>query len=99
MPNLNITYSDMQDSANRLRANKVEIDSRLSDSRSLVNHLVASGFTTEKASVQFDEVAGQFATAATELMLNLETLSKWLDQAVIALQDVDTQMASSLRNG
>jgi len=99
MPNLNITYADMNESAGRLRTNKAEIDARLSDTRSLVNTLVASGFVTDQASVRFDEVNSQFVTAANELMTNLETLSSWLDQAVAALQDVDQQMASSLRAG
>jgi len=98
MPNLNITYADMNDSAGRLRSNKAEIDARLSDTKSLVNTLVASGFVTDQASVRFDEVNTQFVTAANELMTTLETLSSWLDQAVTALQDVDTQMASSLRS-
>lgn len=99
MPNLNITYAEMSESASRLRANKAEIDSRLSDSKSLVNALVASGFVTDQASGQFDEVNTQFVTAANELMTNLESLSGWLDQAVTSLQEVDAQMASSLRRG
>ncbi|MBD7920242.1 MULTISPECIES: WXG100 family type VII secretion target [Cellulomonas] len=98
MPNLNITYADMSDSASRLRSNKAEVDARLSDTKSLVNSLVASGFVTDQASVRFDEVNTEFVTAANELMTTLESLSSWLDQAVTALQDVDTQMASSLRS-
>lgn len=98
MPNLNITYAEMSDSASRLRSNKAEIDSRLSDSRALVNSLVASGFVTDRASGRFDEVNTQFVTAANELMTTLESLSTWLDNAVTALQDVDSQMASSLKS-
>jgi len=99
MPNLNITYAEMTESAGRLRSNKAEIDSRLEDSKRLVNSLVASGFVTDQASGRFDEVNTQFVASANELMMNLEMLSKWLDDAVTALQDVDTQMASSLRQG
>ena len=98
MPNLNITYAEMTESAGRLRSNKTEIDARLEDSKRLVNALVASGFVTDQASGRFDEVNTQFVTAANELMTNLETLSTWLDNAVTALQDVDTQMAGSLRS-
>ncbi|QCB94908.1 WXG100 family type VII secretion target [Cellulomonas shaoxiangyii] len=96
MPNLNVTYAEMSDSATKLRNNKNDIDDRLSQCKSLVAALTASGFVTDQASGRFDEVHTQFVTAANDVMVNLETLSTWLDKAVEALRDMDTQMASSL---
>ena len=52
--------------------------------------------TTDQASGKFDEVHTEFVTAANEVMESLDLLSEWLDKAVQALQDMDTQLAGSL---
>ncbi|MFX0592282.1 WXG100 family type VII secretion target [Melissospora conviva] len=96
MPNLNITYTEMSDSATRMRNNKNEIDARLTECKSIVDNLTGSGFVTDQASGKFDEVHTEFVTAANEVMENLDLLSEWLDKAVQALRDMDTQLAGSL---
>ncbi|MEV6301353.1 WXG100 family type VII secretion target [Actinoplanes sp. NPDC051861] len=96
MANLNITYTEMSDSATRMRNNKNEIDSRLTECKSIVDNLTGSGFVTDQASGKFDEVHTEFVNAANELMENLDLLSEWLDKAVQALRDMDTQLAGSL---
>ncbi len=96
MANLNITYADMQDSATRMRSNKDEIDARLTECKSIVDNLVAAGFVTDQASGRFNEVNNEFVSSATEMMESLTQLSEWLDAAVTAMQDMDTQLAGSL---
>jgi WXG100 family type VII secretion target len=96
MANLNVTYAEMSDSATRMRNNKNDIDSRLTECKSIVDQLTASGFVTDQASGKFDEVHTEFVTSANTLMETLEQLSTWLDKAVDALQDMDTQLAGSL---
>jgi WXG100 family type VII secretion target len=96
MANLNITYTEMSDSASRMRNNKNEIDARLTECKSIVDNLTGSGFVTDQASGKFDEVHTEFVNAANELMENLDLLSEWLDKAVQALSDMDTQLAGSL---
>ncbi|GLY02355.1 WXG100 family type VII secretion target [Actinoplanes sp. NBRC 101535] len=96
MANLNITYQEMSDSATRMRNNKNEVDARLTECKSIVDDLTASGFVTDQASGRFGEVHTEFVGAANELMENLTLLSEWLDQAVAAMQDMDTQLAGSL---
>lgn len=96
MANLNITYSEMSDSATRMRNNKDEIDARLTECKAIVDNLTSSGFVTDQASGRFDEVHTEFVNHANELMENLVLLSEWLDKAVEALREMDTQLAGSL---
>lgn len=96
MANMNITFDEMSSSATRMRSHKTEIDDRLNDSKKIVNMLVESGFSTDTSSDRFRDVHEDFVTAATEVMINLTLLSEWLDKAVAALRDVDTQLTSSL---
>jgi WXG100 family type VII secretion target len=96
MANLNVTYGEMSDSATRMRNNKYEIDSRLTECKSIVDMLTTSGFVTDQASGKFDETHAEFNKAAGEVMENLELLSEWLDKAVAALRDMDVQLAGSL---
>lgn len=99
MANLNITYGEMSDSASKLRNNKNDIDARLTECKGIVDGLVSSGFVTDQASGRFDEVHTEFVTSANQVMETLEQLSLWLDKAVDALRDMDSQLASSLSKG
>lgn len=96
MANLNITYAEMSDSATRMRNNKNDIDARLNECKSIVNNLTRSGFVTDQASGRFDEIHTEFANSADQVMSTLEQLSRWLDKAVQAMQDMDSQLANSL---
>jgi uncharacterized protein YukE len=98
MANLNVTYTEMSDSATRLRNNKNDIDAKLTECKSLVDDLTAAGFVTDQASGKFDETHTEFVNAANQTMETLEQLSTWLDKAVEALQDMDTQLAGSLNS-
>jgi len=96
MANLSITYSDMEDSAKRMGSNKEEIDSRLTECKTIVDNLTSSGFVTDQASGRFDEVHSEFNTAASQVMETLTQLSEWLNKAVEAMRDMDTELAGSL---
>jgi WXG100 family type VII secretion target len=96
MPNMNVTYGEMSDSATRMRNDKSDIDAKLSECKNIVQELTNSGFVTDQASGKFDEVHDEFLHSASTVMETLDQLSQWLDKAVEALRDVDTQMAGSL---
>ncbi len=96
MPNLNVTYGDMNQVASKMRNNKTTIDATLNETRTMVSELVASGFVTDKAAPKFDETATTFNTSALTTMETLAQLSQWLDSAVVALEDADTQIAGAL---
>ncbi|MCX4751308.1 WXG100 family type VII secretion target [Kitasatospora sp. NBC_01287] len=96
MANLNVTYQEMSDTATTMRNNKADIDDKLTQCKSIVDSLTANGFVTEQASGKFDEVHTEFVTSANQAMDTLDQLSQWLDKAVAALRDMDTQLSSSL---
>ena len=96
MANLNITYAEMSDSASKMRNNKNDIDAKLTECKNIVDSLTGSGFVTDQASGRFEEVHTEFVTSANQVMETLEQLSQWLDKAVEAMRDMDTQLASSL---
>ncbi|GAB2711932.1 WXG100 family type VII secretion target [Kitasatospora kifunensis] len=96
MANLNVTYQEMSDTATTMRNNKADIDDKLNQCKSIVDSLTSNGFVTEQASGKFDEVHTEFNTSATQAMETLDQLSQWLDKAVAAMQDMDTQLSGSL---
>ena len=96
MANINMTYQDMSDAAAKMRADKADIDDKLNECKSIVDSLTNNGFVTEQASGKFDEVHTEFVTSANQAMDTLDQLSQWLDKAVDAMRDFDTQMAGSL---
>ena len=96
MANLNVTYQEMSSTATRMRNNKTEIDEKLRDCMNIVDQLTTSGFVTEQASGRFEDVHHQFNTSATTAMETLDQLSLWLDKAVDALREMDTDLAGSL---
>ncbi|MEZ0068230.1 WXG100 family type VII secretion target [Streptacidiphilus sp. MAP12-20] len=98
MANLNVTYQEMSDSASRMRNNKADIDAKLTECKSIVDSLTGSGFVTEQASGKFDEVHTQFVNSANQAMETLDQLSQWLDKAVDAMREMDTQLAGSLNH-
>jgi WXG100 family type VII secretion target len=96
MPNLNVTYQEMSDTASKMRNDKAEIDARLADCKSIVDSMTANGFVTEQASGRFEQVSSDFVNSANKAMETLDQLSQWLDKAVDALRQMDSDMANSL---
>lgn len=96
MADVRVTYQEMLDTATRLRNNKNEVVTRLTDCKRIIEGLVSNGFVTQQASGKFDEVSTKFISSSKEAMETLETLSGWLDKAVESLRRMDQEMANSL---
>jgi WXG100 family type VII secretion target len=96
MANMNVTYAEMNDTATRMRNDKADIDDKLTECKNIVNTLTGNGFVTDQASGRFNDVANEFVTSANQAMETLDQLSQWLDKAVDAMRDMDTQLTSSL---
>lgn len=97
MPNVNVTYAEMQSAANQLRAGKQQIDGDLARLKSLVDNLVASGYVTDASSKQFDASYTEFNTGASKMMEGLTGMGQYLDAAARAFQETDTQLAAALK--
>ena len=96
MANVNMTYQEISDTATKMRNDKADIDAKLTECKNIVDSLTANGFVTEQASGKFDEVHTEFVNSANQAMDTLDQLSQWLDKAVSAMQDFDSQLAGSL---
>ncbi|MXG90896.1 WXG100 family type VII secretion target [Nocardioides flavescens] len=97
MPNMNVTFAEMQDAANRLRNGKEELIAKLEELSSQIDNLVSSGFVTDTASGAYSEKFHEFKTGATTVVGSLDGLSSFLDGAASALQTADQDLANQIR--
>lgn len=96
MPNMSVTYGDMQDSASRLTNGEQEINTQLRQLKSLVDSLISGGYVTDQSSVAFGNSYQEFNDGATKTIAGLEGMSSYLTKASQALQDTDSQLAKAL---
>jgi WXG100 family type VII secretion target len=99
MPNLNVTYADMEQMASRLKAAEAQMTADLQNLQRLVNQLVQGGYVTDKSSVAFQALYAQFTKGATEMMQGLGGMGKFLTAAHQSLSQTDEQLARSLAKG
>ena len=97
MPNLNVTYGDMQSAAKQLQAGEQQIQSDLAKLKKLIDNLVASGYVTDSSSKQFETSYTQFNQGATKMIEGLNGMGQYLDAAAKAFSDTDSQLASALK--
>jgi WXG100 family type VII secretion target len=97
MPNVNVTYAEMQSAARQLQTGEQTIEGDLSKLKRLVDNLVAAGYVTDTSSKQFEASYTQFNTGATKMIQGLNGMSQYLDAAVKAFGETDAQLAASLR--
>jgi WXG100 family type VII secretion target len=95
--NVNVTYADMQSAASQLRGGEQQIQADLAKLKKLIDNLVASGYVTDTSSKQFDASYTQFNTGATKMIDGLNGMGQYLDAAVKAFHETDTQLANALK--
>ena len=96
MANMNVTYGEMTDAANRLISGKDDITAKLHELQALVNNLVNGGFVTDTASGAFHTSYEQFTKGTTEAVNGLDGMSQFLTKAADTLQNVDQQLAKGI---
>jgi len=97
MPNLNVTYADMQSAASQLQAGEQQVEADLARLKRLVDNLVASGYVTDSSSRQFEAAYTEFNTGATKMIQGLNGMSQYLNTAAKAFAETDTQLAAALK--
>lgn len=97
MPNLNVTYADMQSAASQLNAGEQQIESDLSRLKSLIDSLVASGYVTDSSSRQFEAAYAEFNSGATNMIRGLTSMGQYLNTAANSFQETDSQLAAALK--
>jgi WXG100 family type VII secretion target len=96
MANVNVTYDEMRDAANRLTRGKEDITQKLTELRSMVNSLVNGGYVTDSSSKQFDSSYTEFNDGAVKMAEGLEGMGKYLTAAADTFQQADADLAKSL---
>lgn len=99
MPNVNVTYEEMRQAANRLRAGQGDIEGKLTELKNLVDSLVNGGYVTDTSSKQFQEEYTRFTSGASRTIDGLQGMGNYLDAAANAFQDADAQLAARLQRG
>lgn len=97
MPNINVTYQEMETAANQLQNAHSEIDNQLTKARGDIEQLVTGGFVTEQASGAFQEQFEKFLQGATQCVSALDSLAQFLRHAANAMQETDTGLANQIR--
>jgi WXG100 family type VII secretion target len=97
MPNVNVTYAEMQAAARQLQAGEQTIEGDLTRLKHLVDNLVAGGYVTDSSSRHFEASYTQFHSGATKMLQGLTGMGQYLDAAVKAFSDTDTQLAAALK--
>ena len=97
MANMNVTFGEMNDAANRLENERQQLVDQLTTLKAFIQNLVSSGFVTDQASGAFNESYQSFTTAATTTVNNLTQISQNLRTTAQVLQDTDQEIAARLR--
>src|SRR5580658_579307 len=71
VPNVNVTYAEMQSAANQLKAGEQQIEGDLTRLKQLVDNLVASGYVTDSSSRRFEASYAEFSAGATKVIQGL----------------------------
>ena len=96
MANVNVTYQQMEEAADRLTNGRTEIDGMLGQLQSLVEQLVADGYVTDSSSKNFQASYEEFTQGAKKTIEGLDGMASYLNQAAATFRDADTQLASAL---
>ena len=97
MPNLNVTYADMQSAANQLKAGEQQIEGDLARLKHLIDSLVASGYVTDASSKQFDASYAEFNSGATKMIQGLTGMAQYLEAAARAFHETDVQLSTAIK--
>jgi WXG100 family type VII secretion target len=96
MGNVDVTYAEMQDAANRLRNGKEEIVEKLGELKKLVDSLVNGGYVTDSSSKAFEASYHEFDDGATKTVEGLNGMGQYLDTAAQTFKEADEQLAKAL---
>lgn len=96
MANVNVTYGDVTDVANKLAQAKADLEQQLNQLRSRVQNLTDSGFVTDQAAPKFRASYEQWDKGTQSAIGGLEGMSQFLKEAVRMHQDLDAQLGNKL---
>ena len=97
MPNVNVTYHEMQSAATKLNGGEKQINGDLTSLQTMINQLVQGGYVTDTSSKQFEQSYHEFTQGAQKMMEGLNGMASYLNAAAKAFHETDTQLAAALK--
>ena len=97
MANLNVTYDELREAAQRLLAGKDDMQQKLAELSNLVQTLTSNGFQAEQSSAAYRDSFDQFTTGTRNAIDGLDGLSKFLVSAADTLQQTDEGLANAIK--
>ena len=97
MANLNVTYDELREAAQRLLAGKDDMQQKLAELSNLVQTLTSNGFQAEQSSAAYRDSFDQFTTGTRQAIDGLDGLSKFLVSAADTLQQTDEGLANAIK--
>lgn len=97
MPNVSVSYQEMEAAGARLSAGRTEIDASLSALANQVEALVSSGFVTDASSGAFLQSYQAFTIGCRQTVEGLDGMAHYLRTAAATFRDTDQQLAGALR--
>jgi WXG100 family type VII secretion target len=95
MADVNVSYEELQSSVGSLRKGQREFERELRQLMSKIDHLVGSGFKTQKASGKFKDSYDQWNRGAKNAVDGLNEIIAFLQKAASQHQDLDEALAQS----
>ena len=97
MPNLDITYSDLNDTATFMDTGRASIETTLLSLQNRVLALTASGYRTDQASGEYELSYKALNDGIRQAVAGLEGMAAFLRATADAYTEVDSQMAAGIR--
>ncbi|GAA3598939.1 hypothetical protein GCM10022198_23970 [Klugiella xanthotipulae] len=96
MPNLNVSYQELDSAATRLTTGRDDIVARLTALQQEIGALVSSGFVTDRASGAYRAAYDTFTSGARTTVEGLDGLAQFLRGTASSLEELDAQLAARL---
>ena len=96
MADMNVTYSELKDAASKLLQGQSDIEAKLTELSTLVDHLTSSGFVTDHASGAFHDTFSTLQSNLKQAVDAYQGMASFLNGAAQAIEETDTQLASSI---
>lgn len=96
MVNLNVSYTELQQTASQIAAGRDNIYNELDALKNRIDNLTSSGFVTERTSGAFLQSYQKYTQGARATIEGLDGVISFLNQVEQTLRETDAQLAASL---
>lgn len=92
---IHVDYEAVRNAANRLSTGQGELETQLTQLKSLIDGLITSGFVTDQASSKFGTSYQQWDTGVRNAISGLSGMSGFLNSVVSQHEQLDTTLGQA----